>query len=191
MGCKNLKYTLMPRPKIVHHRMERPVWYLENKAQIGGLYNEQPVTAPTLNTISTIPPADGTMRATKMVRIPNTITAPFATNINCFGLVLGRTDLYKSLVKTAAARLSVVFTELAVANTIPPSIRPISPLGSTSLHIIKYAPSFSSLDSSGLTSLLTIGGSSQINGLMRQRPANSYSTLLADLGLSTELYRCT
>src|SRR5690606_3844443 len=136
-GCKNLKYTLIANPKIVHQSIERPVWYLENNAHIGGPYNEQPVTAPTLNTISTIPPADGTISATKIVIMPNIITAVFATNMSCFGVVCGWTDLYKSFVNTAAARFSVVFTELAVANTIPPSINPISPLGKTSLHIIR------------------------------------------------------
>src|SRR5690606_28700676 len=77
-GCRNLKYTLIVSPKIVHQRIERPVWYLENKAHIGGPYSEQPVTAPTLNTISTIPPADGTTRATKIVIMPNIMTAGLA-----------------------------------------------------------------------------------------------------------------
>src|SRR5690606_6158904 len=90
-GCRNLKYALMASPKIVHQRIERPVWCLENNAHIGGPYSEQPVTAPTLNTISTIPPADGTIRATKIVIMPNITTAVLATNINCFGLVSGLT----------------------------------------------------------------------------------------------------
>src|SRR5690606_1171014 len=136
-GDTNLKNKFIPKLRPVIHKMDGPFCLLENSAQIAGMYNAPPVTAPMLSTTSTIPPAMGTKNAIPMVPTPNSKVERRAMNIKCLSEELGLMGLYTSLVSTAAARLREVLTELAVAKIIPPNISPIIPTGNTRWHIIK------------------------------------------------------
>ena len=89
VGDTNLKNTLITKLTLVTTRMELPVCLLENNPQIAGAYKAPPVTAPILKTTSTIPPANGTIKATPMVPSPNSKVASLATFIRVLWLALG------------------------------------------------------------------------------------------------------
>src|SRR5690606_10786722 len=155
------------RLAVVVNRMENAVCRFENNAHTAGPYNGTPVSAPRLNTTSTIPPIAGTMSATTTVTTPKASVETLAIHISDRLEAVGYRRLYTSLVNTADDTFSDAFTESVVAKIIPVIISPIIPAGSTSLHIIRYAPSFSSPTRSTFSSRYNIGGSIHITGLSK------------------------
>ena len=95
-------------------------------------------------------PIERIRSATIIAIIPNPHVEILATFINVFSEASGRTLLNMSLVTTPADIFRVALRELAVAKIIPPSIKPSNPSGMASLHIRRYAPSFSRPDNDGL-----------------------------------------
>src|SRR5690606_9149077 len=136
-GDINLKNTLTAKLAMVTNSTENAVCRLENSAHTAGPYSGTPVSAPILNTTSTMPPMAGTIKATSTVTTPNPKVESRATHINDLLDAAGCNRLYTSLVNTADETFSEAFTESVVAKIIPVIIRPIIPAGNTSLHIIR------------------------------------------------------
>jgi len=84
-----------------------------------------------------MPPIRGINNATIIASKPNIMVEIRATLIKVLSELCGKRRLNISLVTTPEEILRVALRELAVANTIPLSISPSKPAGSTSLHIIR------------------------------------------------------
>ena len=145
-GVMNLNKPLIAKLNKVVVMLEVAVCLLENSVQMIGRYKGTPVNAAKLITTFTTPPILGISMAINMLNTPKRIVEILATvRSELFGLRF----LNISLVMTPEAIFSFEFSALVVAKIMPPIIKPKSPLGSTSLHIIRYAPSASSNESEG------------------------------------------
>src|SRR3546814_18326687 len=100
----NLKNTLTAKLAMVTNNTEKAVCRLENSAHTAGPYKGTPVSAPILNTTSTMPPMEGTIKATSTVTTPNPKVERRATHINDLLEDTGRSRLYTSWVKQAEER---------------------------------------------------------------------------------------
>src|SRR5690606_12129400 len=93
VGEMNLKNTLTAKLTMVTNNTEKAVCRLENSAHTAGPYNGTPVSAPILNTTSTIPPMAGTIKATNTVTTPNPKVESRATHISDLLEAAGRNRL--------------------------------------------------------------------------------------------------
>ena len=152
-GVMNLNKPLIAKLNKVVVMLEVAVCLLENSVQMIGRYKGTPVNAAKLITTFTTPPILGISMAINMLNTPKRIVEILATYIRVRSELFGLRFLNISLVMTPEAIFSFEFSALVVAKIMPPIIKPKSPLGSTSLHIIRYAPSASSNESEGAYTL--------------------------------------
>ena len=157
---KDVKAPVNPAERIYYPVADNqePLIYIGTDKEVANpsinIFFKQDATPDSLkNTISYYATQYVLNMAINMLNTPKRIVEILATYIRVRSELFGLRFLNISLVMTPEAIFSFEFSALVVAKIMPPIIKPKSPLGSTSLHIIRYAPSASSNESEGAYTL--------------------------------------